>query len=77
MGKLNVNKNVNKTVKSRGASWAEALKDAEAEIRKANQELADWKATAAICRRMMAKGQPWPGDKSAASQPALQDSRGA
>jgi hypothetical protein len=59
--KYNVNTNVKSHVKTEAGSWPQALRDAEEGIRKANQEVADWKATAAICRRMIAKGAPWPG----------------
>jgi hypothetical protein len=64
MVKLNVNKNVKLRANNQVGGWEEALKDAEGAIQKTNRELADWKATAAICRKMIAKGQPWPGSQS-------------
>jgi len=71
MVKLNVNNYVKRNVNSGAANWEEALKDAETAIQKANRELADWKATAAICRRMVAKGKPWPGAQPSAAITAV------
>jgi len=58
--KRNVKQNVKSSVKQSAGSWQEALNDAEEKIRATNRELADWKAVAAICRKRIAAGDPWP-----------------
>jgi hypothetical protein len=59
--KDDVKKNVKYDVNEPRASWKGALSDAEEAIKRSAQELADWKAVAAICRKRIAENAEWPG----------------
>ena len=59
-----VNKSVNKNVNRPVPSWGEALKDAQERVKEAERELRHWKSVAAVCRRCISRGEPWPGAES-------------
>jgi hypothetical protein len=56
--------------------WEAALERAVSHLYKNRLQAKRLKAAIAVFREKMAEGEPWPGDKSAASPTALQDSRG-
>jgi len=43
--------------------WEAALLDAEQQKAEAEKRAARMRATASVIRRMIAEGQPWPGDQ--------------
>ncbi len=45
--------------------WAEALTDAQKQLKKVQQEVASWKGAIQICRRRISENAPWPGDSEA------------
>jgi hypothetical protein len=56
---------LNKIVESHGG-WEAALLDAEEQIADAEKRVAQLKATASVIRKMIASGEPWPGESKAA-----------
>jgi len=56
--------------KAEAKTWDDLIEFTEAKIREMKEALKNF-------RRMKDAGTPWLEEKSAASQPALQDSRGA
>ncbi len=54
------------------SGWEAALIDAEVQIAEAEKRIAQLRATASVIRKMIAAGEPWPGDSN--SLVAMQNS---
>lgn len=46
------------------SGWEAALIDAETQIAGAEKRIAQLRATASVIRKMIASGEPWPGDSN-------------
>jgi hypothetical protein len=58
---MSVTKKVKKNVTNNVTNlWAEALRDAEQELAKAQRVVASWKGTIQTCRKRMKGNAPWP-----------------
>ena len=58
---------LNKIVESH-VGWDAALLDAEEQIADSEKRTVQLKATASVIRRMIAKGEPWPGSQTDATR---------
>ncbi len=59
MGTKSANKNVTDDVKK----WGEALADAEAGLKRAQQDVAQWKGAIAVIRKRIQDRASWPGSE--------------
>ena len=58
-----VKKSANKNVTDDVRKWSEALADAEANLNRAQQEVAQWKGAIAVIRKRIEDGASWPGSE--------------